>query len=85
LKVVLVSNSNSADARAILAGSGLDKEFDAILISGEVGCEKPDKKIFELALRAVGIGADEALMVGNRASVDIAGANNAEIISVWFQ
>jgi putative hydrolase of the HAD superfamily len=84
LKFVLVANGKSSDIRSILRSTGLDEELDAILISEEVACKKPDKRIFEMALDLAGTEPGETLMVGNRASADIAGANALGIGSVWF-
>jgi len=42
-----------------------------IVISEEVGIEKPDKRIFQLALEALKIKAEKAVMVGNRIDTDI--------------
>lgn len=85
LKVVLISNGISADARNILASTGLGGEFDGILISQEVGSEKPDRMIFEMALDIAGVEPAEAFMIGNRASADVAGAKALGIGSVWFR
>lgn len=85
LRLVLVSNGRSTDARNVLKYTGLDGQFDGVLISGETGSEKPDAKMFEMALEIAGVAPGEALMVGNRASADIAGANALGIGSVWFR
>jgi FMN phosphatase YigB (HAD superfamily) len=84
LRVILVANGRSADIRNVLRSTGLDSAFEAILISEEVGSKKPEKRIFDLALDIAGAAPGEALMVGNRASADIAGANALGIRSVWF-
>ena len=39
-------------------------------MSAAHGVQKPDPRIFELALEALGAGAPETLMVGDRASHD---------------
>ena len=43
--------------------SSLDQLFDAIVISGEVGLNKPDAEIFELAADRVGVPAGECVFV----------------------
>jgi putative hydrolase of the HAD superfamily len=61
--------------------------FDALAISEEVGCEKPDPRIFRAALDALNIAASDyarVLMVGNRLYRDVRGAHNLGLLSVWF-
>jgi HAD superfamily hydrolase (TIGR01549 family) len=53
--------------------------FETILFSCEVGLVKPDTRIFQLALDAVGVEAVDAWMVGDRMQDDIEGALNAGI------
>jgi FMN phosphatase YigB (HAD superfamily) len=72
-------------ARNILANTGLKEYFDTIVISGELGIEKPDRRIFEAALKALGVKAEDAVMIGNRVDTDIVGANRSGMVSVWFK
>ncbi|HYS54415.1 MAG TPA: HAD family phosphatase [Thermoanaerobaculia bacterium] len=37
--------------------------FDEIIVSGEVGTMKPEREIFEIALRKIGLRADECLFI----------------------
>ena len=64
--------------------SGLAPYFTHTLISEEVGINKPQPGIFEIALQRNGITADEALMVGDSYSSDIAGAKAAGIDQLWI-
>jgi putative hydrolase of the HAD superfamily len=64
--------------------SGLKPFFQEIIISEEVGTQKPDKAIFELAMDRAFTHADECLMVGDNYSTDIAGARRAGIDQVFF-
>ena len=58
--------------------------LDLVLISGEVGVEKPDPRIFALALERLGSTAVEAVYVGDAPVFDIAGAVAAGIRAVWL-
>ena len=51
----------------------------------EVGIEKPDKQVFQVALDKLGVEAGNAVMVGNRIDADIVGANRVGMKSVWFK
>jgi putative hydrolase of the HAD superfamily len=60
----------------LLARSGLASYFDPI-VSGEVGIDKPDARIFHLGCRAVESQPRETLFVGDDLEADIAGARGA--------
>lgn len=63
--------------RQVLSGLGLTRYFDAVVISAEVGCEKPDRGIFECAQRMLGVPAEGLLHVGDSLFHDIDGARAA--------
>ena len=63
--------------------SGLRDCFAHIVLSEEVGCQKPNPRIFEEALRLNGLSADEVVMVGDSWYSDIQGAINAGIDQIW--
>ena len=46
-RTAIIANANSADARNIIATCGLEDYFDVIVISEEVGIEKPDKQVLD--------------------------------------
>lgn len=81
LALAVVSN---ADGRvpAALAASGLDRHFAAVIDSHLVGVEKPDPRIFHLALDALGVPATEALFVGDIYEIDVVGARRAGMDAV---
>ena len=64
--------------------SGLASFFTHALISEEVGSNKPQPGIFQIALERNGITADEAVMIGDSYSSDIAGAKAAGIDQIWI-
>lgn len=83
-KLALVSNYAHTDVlRDALARLGLLAHFDAFIVSADVGYMKPHARIFEAALEALDIVADEAVMVGNDLQWDVAGAKGAGIRSIW--
>ena len=49
---------------------GLDRFVDHFVLSFELGVQKPDPRIFTLALELLGVHASEALMVGDRPARD---------------
>ena len=65
--------------------SGLRNCFSHIVLSEEVGCQKPNPRIYEEALRMNGVSAAEAVMIGDSWNSDIQGAINAGIDQIWIR
>jgi len=84
-RIGMIANGDSAGCRNIIEATDLKDCFDAIVISEEAGIEKPDKRIFEVALAKLGVKPENAVMVGNRIDADILGANSFGMKSVWFR
>jgi putative hydrolase of the HAD superfamily len=55
-----------------------------VVISGRVGYEKPDPRIFYRALERAGTMPEESAFVGDRLDVDVAGAKAVGMKAVWF-
>jgi putative hydrolase of the HAD superfamily len=81
LRLVVVSNANGT-LRAAFRRLGLDQYFVEILDSYEVGIEKPDPRLFELALARSGGSAASTIHVGDIYQVDVVGARAAGIRGV---
>lgn len=79
----VVSNGPSEIQRAKLRKFRLEGYFDPVVISGEVGVEKPEASIFRLALEQAGARPGEAAHVGDSLAHDVAGAAGAGMTSVW--
>ena len=60
----------------------LADHFKFILPSAVVGSAKPDKKIFEEALRLSGVKPHEACHIGDEIKTDIVGARNVGIYGI---
>ncbi|MBZ0267422.1 HAD-IA family hydrolase [bacterium] len=75
---------SNADGRVptLLAELGLADRFEVIIDSHLVGVEKPDPRIFALALERMGAGPAEAMYVGDFPAVDVAGARGAGLAPV---
>ncbi len=75
--MALISNYDHPRAlRAYLSKLGLDDCFSTVLISAEVGIDKPDPAIFKLALESEKLGPSETVFVGDMA-IDVDGARAA--------
>jgi len=84
-RIGMIANGDSAGIRSIIETTGLQDYFDVIVISEEVGTEKPYQRIFEVTLAKLGVKPENAVMVGNKIDADILGANRAGMKSVWFR
>ena len=69
----MVSNWDERLPR-LLAALGLAGHFEAVVVSAEVGVEKPHPRIFEAALERLALAADEVVHVGDHAVEDVEGA-----------
>jgi putative hydrolase of the HAD superfamily len=67
-----------------IARSGLGPYFEYIFISEEIGYNKPDRRIFEFALKKMNASPTEVLFVGDDYEVDIEGAADAGMDQVFF-
>lgn len=84
MQVVIVTNNVASEQRAKLERIGLASAVDVLIASGDVGVQKPDARIFQAALDAVGARAAEAVMLGDAWRADVEGAVGAGIRPVWF-
>lgn len=82
--MIAVSNGTESVERGRLKLSGFEKYFDDIFISEAVGVSKPNPKIFQMAMRKLGIEhSDKVLVVGDSLSADIQGGVNAGLDTCW--
>jgi len=74
--VAVVSNADGHVERD-LAAAGFGDLFDVVIDSTAVGVSKPDPRIFDFALEALDVAAEEAWYVGDSAIFDLQGSQNA--------
>jgi len=72
----IISNSDGR-VKAQLREASLIDRFEFVLDSHEVGVEKPDARIFKMALDASGMNPGEALYIGDFVHIDGIGASRA--------
>lgn len=75
----LLSNGNSYPERC-----GLEGIFEFVVFSQDHDTEKPDPRLFLIALSKAGCSRQELLHVGDSLQDDIVGATNAGIKCVWL-
>ena len=67
-----------------IAVLGIAEAFDDVIVSGDVGFHKPDRRIYDLAAANLGVKNEECLFVGDSDTTDIPGAVNAGMDAVWL-
>jgi REG-2-like HAD superfamily hydrolase len=68
----------------LLERLGLGETFDVVVVSGEVGFEKPDPRVFHIACERLGVEPSRLLHVGDREDDDVEGARAAGCRSLWY-
>lgn len=82
--LVLVSNFYG-NIEAVLADFKLRNYFKAVVESAVVGVRKPDPAIFALGVDALGLNADEVLVVGDSYRKDILPARSLGCATAWIK
>ena len=72
-----VTNGVSSLQNIKLDTAGIRDLFDVVVVSGDIGIYKPDRRIFDEACRRAGVRNDQALFVGDHPVNDIEGALGA--------
>ena len=75
--------SNATDlARKVLGNLDMERYFDFVVISEEVGVRKPNPEIFRIALEQAGTTAGRSLFLGDKLNTDIIGAARAGLRAI---
>ncbi len=69
----------------LLAEAGLAPLLDTVVESVRVGVEKPDPRIFALALDRLGLTGSEAVMIGDNFDRDLRPAKSLGMRTVWLR
>ena len=81
-RIGIVSNGRSVKQWEKMIRLGLHQIPDVVVISEEVGFEKPDARIFQVALNNLKLKPGEAAYVGDTIATDVLGANTAGLFSI---
>ena len=80
-----VTNGTAMAQKKKLSLSGLDKIFDHIFISDEIGIDKPNVAFFQAVWQKIGdFDPGEVLIVGDSLTSDIRGGNNVGMKTCWY-
>ncbi|HYF57815.1 MAG TPA: HAD family hydrolase [Burkholderiaceae bacterium] len=79
-RLVAVTNGNADVARTVLG-----RYFSGSVGAHEIGCAKPDPRMFVAACRIAGVAPAEALHVGDEPELDVLGAHRAGLRAAWLR
>jgi putative hydrolase of the HAD superfamily len=79
--LAVVSNSNGT-IEGYLEEVGLRRHFACVIDSFVVGVEKPDPRIFRLALERAGVEAADTTYIGDLYHIDVRGAESAGLNAI---
>jgi putative hydrolase of the HAD superfamily len=80
----LLSNAQRVFTAFELRHLGLGEQLDAIYISSDYRCRKPDVRFFRALVEEQGLDISKCLMIGNDLHTDIGGARNAGIDTLYM-
>ena len=83
--MAIITNGKASTQYKRLAGAGIDRFFKHIIISEELGYEKPDPAFFSKALEICQItNKEDALIIGDSLTADIGGGIGFGIDTCWY-
>ena len=81
-KLGLITNGPTDLQRGKIDVLEIEHRFGCISIGGEVGAHKPDPKIFQHCMDALGVSPGECIYIGDRTEADVVGARNMGIVAI---
>lgn len=83
-KMYILSNGFTELQSRKMQSAGIAHYFDGMILSEDIGVNKPNPAIFIHALQVAGSTAEESLMIGDNYEVDIEGAQRVGIDQVFY-
>ncbi len=83
-KMYILSNGFEEVQYKKIKNSGLARFWEGVILSDEIGINKPHPEIFDYALQKSGALREETLMIGDSLDADIKGAKNSNIDQAWL-
>jgi putative hydrolase of the HAD superfamily len=83
-RIHMLSNGFAEVQHKKMRSAGVEEYFDKVILSEDVGVNKPDPAIYAYALREAGCSAADCIMIGDNFDTDIRGAIAAGIAQIYF-
>ena len=82
--ICVVTNGLVKLQRPRIKNSQISKFISEIIVSEEVGVNKPNPQIFNVLLNKLNLQPSQVIMIGDSLEKDIKGAENANIKTIWY-
>jgi putative hydrolase of the HAD superfamily len=79
----LITNGSATSQRVKIERFDLARHFDSLIIEGEFGCGKPDKRVYVTTMRSLESQPDQTWSVGDNLEWDIAAPQRLGLYAVW--
>ena len=76
-RLAILTNGSPISQRRKLESTGILNMFELSVVSGEVGIDKPDPRIFDVMCERMKVKPEDCLYVGDNYANDVLGARNA--------
>lgn len=83
-RMYILSNGFTELQSCKMRSAGIDGYFDGVILSEDIGVNKPNPEIYYHALHVAGVDASDALMIGDNFEVDIEGAHRVGMDQVYY-
>ena len=83
-KIFIITNLTAHIQHRKITTLGIQKYINYLVTSEEAGVEKPNSKIFLMALQKLNMNTNDVCMIGDNFKKDINGASQLNITSFWL-
>jgi putative hydrolase of the HAD superfamily len=83
IKLALITNGSAETQWSKIHRFHLSALFDCILVEGDLGFGKPEEEIYLLALKQLGVSADETWMIGDNYEWEVEAPQRLGIKGIW--
>ncbi len=84
-RLYIASNGNASVQLGRLQRAGIERYFDAVFLSEQIGASKPKKDFFDTCFASISnFDPSQAIILGDSLTTDIQGGINAGIKTCWF-
>jgi len=82
-RMVIISNADVINIQ-YFSSSPLIKFFDEVIFSCDVGCVKPESKIYSLGLETLELSPEEVIFIGDGGCNELEGAKKLGMTTIFF-
>lgn len=84
-RLAIISDAQWAFTEPEAAMLGLDRFFRLRVLSSRYGFKKPDTRLFEAAMKKIGVQPEDSLYIGDNPAKDLVGAKRAGMKFLFFR